>query len=389
VPTPAVTFAPPSPEAGSRPPPALSVVVADGPIALADHVAAWEDLATATLEPNVFCEPWMLLPALRAFGAGLDLRFVLVYAMPPDAPPLLCGFFPVERQRRYRGLPLSVLRLWQHKHCFLGTPLLRASHAHAALAAFLDWAGAAAHSALLQVPLVPADGPFADLLAELCNERGRRMLVTDRHARGLLVPGVDADTYLQNAVSSSSRRAMKRRHKRLAEIGRLDCDAVAGDEAAAWAEDFLQLEAAGWKGQLGTALAASAVEAAFFRAIIAEAARRRRLLTLALRMDGRTIGCRCAFLAGDGAFAFKSAYDEEFAAFSPGLLLELENIRQCHALPSLRWMDSCTSPDNDMINRLWHGRRVFHTVTIASRAAGAVAITMLHLLQRLRRRCRR
>jgi hypothetical protein len=51
-------------------------------------------------------------------------------------------------------------------------------------------------------------------------------------------------------------------------------------------------------------------------------------------------------------------------------------------------MDSCTGPDNDMINRLWQDRRVLQTVTIANGAAGAVAITMLHLLQRLRRRFR-
>jgi CelD/BcsL family acetyltransferase involved in cellulose biosynthesis len=321
---------------------------------------------------------------LKAFGAGIELRFVLVYASPSGAPPLLCGFFPVERQQRYRGLPVSVSRLWQHKHCFLGTPLLRDRHARAALAAFLAWADHSSRSTLLQLPLVSADGPFAHLLAELCEERGRRMLVTDRQARGLLVPGIDADTYLQAGISGSSRRAMKRRHKRLAEIGRLDCDAFSDGDATEWVDDFLQLEAAGWKGQLGSAFAASAVEAVFFRTIVAEAARRRRLLTLALRLDGRAIGCRCAFLAVDGASAFKSAYDEAFAAFSPGVILELENIRQCHALPALRWMDSCTSPENEMINRLWQDRRTLQTVTIASRAPGACVITMLHLLQRLR-----
>jgi hypothetical protein len=91
-------------------------------------------------------------------------------------------------------------------------------------------------------------------------------------------------------------------------------------------------------------------------------------------------------MAGDGAFAFKSAYDESFAAYSPGLLLELENIRRCRARPALRWMDSCTTHDNAMINRLWTGRRSLETVTIATgRWPGGLAIRLLNLLQRLRR----
>ena len=49
------------------------VVVRDLP-ALSSFVPAWEELAAAALEPNVFYEHWMLLPALQAFGAGKDLR---------------------------------------------------------------------------------------------------------------------------------------------------------------------------------------------------------------------------------------------------------------------------------------------------------------------------
>ena len=36
---------------------------------LFEHIPAWEDLAAAALEPNPFYEHWVLLPALRHFGA--------------------------------------------------------------------------------------------------------------------------------------------------------------------------------------------------------------------------------------------------------------------------------------------------------------------------------
>ena len=81
------------------------VVVLDDAARLHDVVPLWEDLARHALEPNVFYEPWMLLPALRAFGAGEDLSFVLVLerdAAAPAGPARLLGLFPLERRRHYR-----------------------------------------------------------------------------------------------------------------------------------------------------------------------------------------------------------------------------------------------------------------------------------------------
>ena len=46
----------------------MSVIAVRDLIALSAFVPAWEELAAAALEPNVFYEHWMLLPALEAFG---------------------------------------------------------------------------------------------------------------------------------------------------------------------------------------------------------------------------------------------------------------------------------------------------------------------------------
>src|SRR4051812_4277493 len=62
------------------------------------HVRPGGALAAAALEPNVFFEPWMLLPAWRAFGQGVDLRVVLVYGpdpIRPQGPAILYGMFPL------------------------------------------------------------------------------------------------------------------------------------------------------------------------------------------------------------------------------------------------------------------------------------------------------
>jgi CelD/BcsL family acetyltransferase involved in cellulose biosynthesis len=157
-------------------------------------------------------------------------------------PPLLCGFFPLERQRRYKGLPVGVLRLWRHLHCFLGTPLLLARHAREALAALFDWLRADRLGApLLELDHVTGDGPFQHLLLENLARHRRFSHVVEAHTRALLVRGRDAEDYLSRAVSGGSRKELRRQRKRLGEAGKLEWLALGpGDDVAAWVERFLE-----------------------------------------------------------------------------------------------------------------------------------------------------
>src|SRR5262249_61957209 len=83
-------------------------------------IPAWQDLAHAAIEPNVFYEHWMLLPALGAFGAGKDIRVVLILIDDPaGAVPKLGGLFPLARVRNFRNLGVSVLGLWAV--CYIST----------------------------------------------------------------------------------------------------------------------------------------------------------------------------------------------------------------------------------------------------------------------------
>src|SRR5947208_1780050 len=120
--------------------PGWSVVVARSVPELAPHIAAWEVLADAALEPIVFYEPWMLLPALDLFGPAGGLRVVLIFGPDPSQPTqrVLAGVFPFQRNR-YKRLPISVLTLWQHAYILLGTPLLRADCAPECLRALFGW----------------------------------------------------------------------------------------------------------------------------------------------------------------------------------------------------------------------------------------------------------
>jgi hypothetical protein len=105
-------------------------------------------------------------------------------------------------------------------------------------------------------------------------------------------------------------------------------------------------------------------------------------MMIALRYNGRPIAYKLNFLSGVGSFAFKIAFDEEYARYSPGVLLELENIRLLHERPQIRWMDSCADPERFMINHLWTDRRVIQTIVVSTgKPQGDLALAALPLLK--------
>jgi CelD/BcsL family acetyltransferase involved in cellulose biosynthesis len=362
---------------------------------LAEHVPAWEALAAAALEPNPFHEPWMLVPALRAFAAGRDVRVVLVFAegeRDGDGQPILCGVFPLVRVSRYKGLPVSALALWTHDYAPLGTPLVRATHTRACLTAFLCWLGGSeAGALLLELGGVTADGAFHRALVRQLRAQARPSFLDERAARACFRPRESAEAYLAAACSGIHLKEMRRLRRRLADGGRLTLEALPrGGDVEGWLREFLALEASGWKGRSGTALDCRTADREFLLAVGLAAHHRERLDLLALRLDGRPVAMKLNVRAAPGAFALKIAFDEAFARFSPGVLLELDNIRRLHEAPDVAWMDSCAVPGHPMIDRLWPDRRAIETLVIsAQRVPGDLLVSALPALRRLHRLRRR
>src|SRR5215471_16816435 len=256
-----------------------SIVTVRDTATLSGFVPAWEYLADSAIEPNVFYEHWMLLPALEAFGAEKDICVVLVLIHDPHdahAPPKLGGLFPLERIRNFRNLKLPALSLWRHLHCYVCTPLLRADAAAECLDELFRWLQSGEERAsLIELGSVYADGPFHQRLVDLSNELGLLSCATEVHTRGLWRKSDDASP--ESSVSGDLRRRLRRKERRLRERGRLEHVALRpDDDVARWIEEFLQIEASGWKGRSGTALACSESGRRYFRQTAASAFRRGR-----------------------------------------------------------------------------------------------------------------
>jgi CelD/BcsL family acetyltransferase involved in cellulose biosynthesis len=358
------------------------VEVVERPADLVKHVAAWADLAADALEPNVFYEPWMLMPAVEHIGAGHRLLHVLIYKSDPSqprGPARLCGFFPLERLRRYKGIPISVLRLWDYGECFLCTPLVRKHEGHECLATLLEWLVRDRAASLIDFQKVAGEGPFGQLLVDAFRARGTLHFVSEAFTRAWFRPRADAETYLQAVLSSNKRRDLQRKQRRLTELGALELLTFEKEaEVRGVIDDFMRVEASGWKGKAGTALDSRAPNRACFRQLAQEGAKRGQIFVHGLYLNREPIALRWNFVSRPGSFFFKPAYDERYAPFSPGVLLELETIRYLHRRREIEWMDSCTSPANDLLNKLWLDRKIIQSVVAApGSAAGRVLVSLL------------
>jgi CelD/BcsL family acetyltransferase involved in cellulose biosynthesis len=196
-----------------------------------------------------------------------------------------------------------------------------------------------------------------------------------------------AEQHLEHALSARSRKNLRRKERNLQELGRLERVALRpGDDAGRWIEEFLRLEAAGWKGAGGGALAASESNRRFAFSMLAQAHTRNRLQMVGLNLDGKPLARCCNLLGGEGSYAYRTAYDERFADFSPGIMAEIATIRHFHELPATQWMDSLTEPDNATLNRLWLHRRTMQSVVVGAGSWGEMWVSMLPLLRWTKRR---
>ncbi|HKZ07423.1 MAG TPA: GNAT family N-acetyltransferase [Methylomirabilota bacterium] len=349
---------------------------------LPPHLAAWDALAERAIEPNVFFESGALRAALRHLRLPGAFCGVFVYRVGADGRRTLIAFAPLVRAMKGPRGWLPSYRLLTYVHCNLSTPLIHREHVDEALDALLDWMdGAPDGVRLFGLYTITGDGPVAAALYARLAARGQPHLTEITHDRAFLRLGESAASYLTNAIGARKRKELGRQRRRLEEQGKLVfVETTGGAEAAEWIGRFVVLEAKGWKGRRGVAFNRTPEGRQYFAQFIEHFVARGRAMLLSLRLDGTDIAMKCNLVApdGTGAFAFKIAHEESLARYSPGVLLELDNIRRLHdGAPGIAWMDSCAIPDHPMIDHLWSERRRIVYVLCGSRGPVGRALVAL------------
>ena len=333
------------------------------PLALSPRFAAqWDDLAQRPSEPNAFVERWCLAPALQLLDPQRSARLIAV-----EAAGELIGLIPLTNAPRYGPLPLRHLTNWAHPNHFHGAPLVMAGQELPFWQALLGWCDSnPGAGALLQLQRLTEGGPLHRALVEALHLRGQTGTAPVHcETRALLQSDLTPAAYWDAAVRPKKRKELRRQSARLAENGALDQRHwQAGEDVTPWLDAFLALEAQGWKGQAGSALASDPATQAWARTIITGAAAANRLDMRMLVQNGDPLAIVINFLCPPGGFAFKTAYAEGLARFSPGVLLQQANLGLLDRA-DIDWIDSCAAPGHPMIDSIWRERRTLVWVNAA------------------------
>ena len=358
-----------------------------------DLVEELDYLCARTIEPNVFFNPRFLAPAmprledrevkLAVIRDGDEFRNRLRLLVP----------FSVERPALPMGTP--IMRTWSSPFGPLGTPLLDRDDPEGVVEDFFAMLSRP-HLKLPKVLVLPdmhINGPVASMLTAVASARGLPLEKSGIAERPFLESALEGEAYLKNALSAHHFRGFRRMKRRLADKGRLEhLVARSAEDIRNGVETFLTLEASGWKGRQRTAMAVDRYRAAFAREAVHRLAEQDMCRVHSLTLDGEVIASLIVFIEAGIAYTWKTAYDEAYAAFSPGTLLMIEVTLLHLDDPNIDATDSCAMPDHPVMSRLWTERKTMGTIVIgltpgADRATRQAA-SQLHLYRETRNMAR-
>lgn len=234
---------------------------------------------------------------------------------------------------------------------------------------------------IVMLPMLCLDTAFA---AALLSVR-KPLYVHSGHLRAVARTGLHGQAYLERTLTASRRKRLRQQRAQLARRGEiaLQVARAPGDVAAAL-ETFLALEAGGWKGAAGTALACSEETAALARGAVLGLAGRGDARIVTLTCGGRPVAALVVLLGRGTAWLWKIAYDEAFAACSPGKHVFIDTVAMLLDEEPGRIINSCATPDHPLANLVLGERVAMGDVVVSAGGRAGPAFRLANLLERLR-----
>lgn len=313
----------------------------------AEDLAAWQRLADSSLEPNLYFEPAVLGAAARGMGGGRAVRALVV----ADGSGWL-AFLPFETVARNRLWPARHASLdgpFVERFAALRAPLVDAARPRLAVAALV----AALHARrralgqAVDLPLLRASGETTTLLLDAFARAGMPVREWDRISRGALVPGRGAREELGPQLSASRRKNLRRGRRHLVEELGQELRIVDATDEPDVVEHFLDLEAAGWKGdraQGGEARRVVPGAAEWFAGLVETYRERGEAHVLRVGPAGAPVYLAVRVRRDGVVFSISDAYDPAWSAHSPGAWGRLLGMRLLAEMPGTVLVDSCIDP---------------------------------------------
>ena len=355
-----------------------------GPAAYAELGPAFAELARHALEPNPHMAPAAVTAATLLVPEDEIVVLCAWFSEALDFEQLV-GVWAFKREHGWRSgfagaLAAPLVPLYEVS----SLPVLDRDHAAEAARGLMRYLlGSRDLPHVLLLPLLPLDGPGHAALAEACRQTGSAISTYERWDRPVMVsqPGDDMERYLRRALGSSYKKRMQQ-FRAVAKHGALTFRRSRGSAALDALDTFLTLEAAGWKGQAGTAIACLPADAAYIRRLAELFAADDALQIDTLLLDGRVLATGLLVESGDRRHFLKIAYDEAQARHSPGRTLTIAMLQADLAGTPLAFLDSGAGEGVDAGTYVWGERRAMAN-TIIRVGPGRAGLAQLAAFSRM------
>ena len=302
------------------------MITATDPVAFAGLAHEWDALVErcggGILHRHGFLRLWR-----EHFAPGETLRVLTRRS----SDGLLTAALPLLlRRTRIYGVPVRELSAMANVHS--GRFDLLAEDPPEAARAFLGVLVEQADWDVLRLIDVPQGGA-AEALLDAAESAGLR---SGRWA-SMNSPYIDLPaswSKMEQRLRRHFRANMRRRRRRLSELGEVTSDLCDGSDHAllrARLDEGLQLEAEGWKGRGGTAIRQAPDTLGFYTSLARQAGSEGQLRLWFLRLDGQAIAFQYGLQDGTRYLLLKPTYDEAHGAVGPGQLLMEVVLQDCIA----------------------------------------------------------
>jgi CelD/BcsL family acetyltransferase involved in cellulose biosynthesis len=298
--------------------------LADGPSFL-DVEAEWNRLVDEAAVEHPFLRHEWLRVWWDCFGEGNRLAVVLVRAngrLVAAAPLMSNG-------PRMYGLRARRLQTIYNVHTPRLGLIVAPGHEGAYRAVWRhiaerdDWD-------VLELNQLPEGSPTLDRITELASADG---FPCERWSSGdapyVPLRGSWADYF--EGLAAKHRSNLRNRLKRLSKIGDVELETLSepGPALEAALQDGLRIEAAGWKGEEGTAIRCEDDIRGFYSRYAQAAARRDLLRLQFLVVGGTRIAFAYSIVHAGKLFLLKTGYDPEYSKYSPFNVLLRKVLEDC------------------------------------------------------------
>ncbi len=316
-----------------------------------DLISRWRVLAHDAISANAYLTPEFVIPADKLLTTDSDLVIIIVEEQILNETKLIAlGVFQVIQPTL--KLPFTYLTTYRSTHSFLGGILAHKKFPFAIkdmlkyIKSLNKWAG-------VQFSEFQKTNEINQCNLSLKNDN-IFWFKFNQYQRVILYPSKSGLSYLENNLNKKYLKNLRRKKRNLEKIGEFSWRIVFADELNDQTiKNFLELEHSGWKGKMGTSLLSDSNSCLFFEQLVNGFKENNNVFFTEIRLNDITIASTCNFVSGNVGFAFKLAWNEEYAKYSIGNLNEIELIKNApNLLNFLSYVDGSNMPGS-FLEKLW------------------------------------